>query len=157
MVKHFVWFVSLGWATHITLIWDGFIIDNETLIWQQTGLYFVFSFFGLIIFKMLISLVLIHYILYIHGSWYLEHYDFDFLGRDTFLRLNSLTNRVNFEFEKVVYILHINLSKRLNQFLYQLCMVECPQRYLKGFYVSLDATASIVFPRYLKEATLSFR
>ena len=98
---------------------------------------------------MLISLVLIQSFLYIHSSWYLEHYDFDFLGWATSLRYKSLAKRANLEFENIVYVLLINLSNRLNQYLYQVCIAECPQRYMKVFCDSLDAPATLLCPHYL--------
>ena len=98
---------------------------------------------------MLISLVLIQSFLYIHSSWYLEHRDFDLFGWATSLRYKSLAKRANLEFENIVYVLRINLSNRLNQYLYQVCIAECPQRYMKVFCDSLDAPATLICPHYL--------
>ena len=121
------------------------MIDNKILIWLKTGVLF-----RPIIYKILISLLLIQSFLYIHSSWYLEHHDFDLLGWATSLRYKSLAKRANLEFENIVYVLRINLSNRLNQSLYQLSIVECPQTYLKVFCDSLDAPATLVCPHNLK-------
>ena len=127
LIKYNMLFVSLGWTTNIPKVGYGSLSDDKPLIYLQKSLCFVC--FGRKKLKC-----------YLHQIWFITYNIkiVSFLGWATSLWISKSATSANFEFERSVYNLHENISIRLNKYLCQLCVVECPLTPLMVNCVPLD-------------------